>query len=271
MNRLEFMARLEALLSDISPSEREEALHYYNEYFNDAGVENEEGVIESLGSPEDVAATICAGLAEGAENTGEFSEHGYRSYGQKHTVKNELLKAGAAADRSEPEGAFAGSQTGTQAGSQTTNAQPAAAARKEKKKWGAGTIILVVLLTICALPILVPLAIAALAVVIGVIVTVVALLFGLLVAAGGVCGALVLVGIILLVIGIILAGVGLIKIFAVPLGGLCIFSGGILMAGIGILMTVGFIWLLCKVVPALIRGIVWVCCLPFNGRRKAAA
>ena len=36
MNRLEFMQRLEALLSDISQSEREEAIQYYNDYLNDA-------------------------------------------------------------------------------------------------------------------------------------------------------------------------------------------------------------------------------------------
>lgn len=41
MNRLEFMQQLEALLSDISQGEREEALQYYNDYLNDAGVENE--------------------------------------------------------------------------------------------------------------------------------------------------------------------------------------------------------------------------------------
>ena len=31
MNRLEFMQQLEALLSDISQGEREEALQYYND------------------------------------------------------------------------------------------------------------------------------------------------------------------------------------------------------------------------------------------------
>ena len=41
MGRWEFMRKLEELLSDISPSEREEALQYYNDYFNDAGRENE--------------------------------------------------------------------------------------------------------------------------------------------------------------------------------------------------------------------------------------
>ena len=46
MNRFEYMRRLEALLSDISPSEKEEALTYYNDYFNDAGQENEQQVID---------------------------------------------------------------------------------------------------------------------------------------------------------------------------------------------------------------------------------
>ena len=40
MSRWEFMRRLEELLSDISPSEREEALQYYNDYINDAEVTN---------------------------------------------------------------------------------------------------------------------------------------------------------------------------------------------------------------------------------------
>ena len=49
MSRWEFMRQLEELLSDISPNEREEALQYYNDYFNDAGRENEQEVIAALG------------------------------------------------------------------------------------------------------------------------------------------------------------------------------------------------------------------------------
>ena len=33
MNRAEFMNRLTALLTDVSPTEREEAIQYYNDYF----------------------------------------------------------------------------------------------------------------------------------------------------------------------------------------------------------------------------------------------
>lgn len=58
MNRIEYMKRLEAALADISPAEKEEALQYYNDYFDDAGVENEEEVMKALGSPEILAQSI---------------------------------------------------------------------------------------------------------------------------------------------------------------------------------------------------------------------
>lgn len=68
MNRFEYMRRLEELLADISPSEKEEALTYYNDYFNDAGEENEQLVIEELGTPEQVAAVVKEGLGLGPAN-----------------------------------------------------------------------------------------------------------------------------------------------------------------------------------------------------------
>lgn len=58
MNRIDFMKQLESLLQNISPTEREEALQYYNDYFNDAGAENEQAVIEALGNPAKVAENI---------------------------------------------------------------------------------------------------------------------------------------------------------------------------------------------------------------------
>jgi len=82
------MARLDELLADITQAEKDEALSYYEEYFEDAGEENEEEVIQSLGSPEKVAATIKAGLSENAQEEGEFSETGYtNSY---YDVKDEV-------------------------------------------------------------------------------------------------------------------------------------------------------------------------------------
>ena len=60
MKRKEYMNRLEQLLLVLPEEEREEALQYYMDYFEDAGIENEEKVICELGSPEEVAAKIEA-------------------------------------------------------------------------------------------------------------------------------------------------------------------------------------------------------------------
>ena len=62
MNRQEFMNRLGYLLRGIPASEREDALAYYNDYFDDAGVENEYQVIMELGSPEAVAEHIISNM-----------------------------------------------------------------------------------------------------------------------------------------------------------------------------------------------------------------
>lgn len=64
MNRTEFMNQLEILLRDISVGEKEEALQYYNDYFDDAGAENEQNVIEALGNPARVAENIRRELLE---------------------------------------------------------------------------------------------------------------------------------------------------------------------------------------------------------------
>ena len=98
MNRQEFMKQLEMLLSDISQAEREEALQYYNDYLDDAGIENEEESIGSLGSPAQVAANIKEGLRDGIE-TGEFTEGGYHM-----NMEEEAPAVPEAAEESEASG-----------------------------------------------------------------------------------------------------------------------------------------------------------------------
>ena len=77
MNRKEFLAQLERLLWDIPVQEREEALEFYNNYFDDAGAENESSVIQELGSPGKVAAIIKADLGGSRKEYGEYTETGY--------------------------------------------------------------------------------------------------------------------------------------------------------------------------------------------------
>lgn len=67
MNRKVFMERLRECLKDIPTEEREEALAYYESYFEEAGEENEGKVIEELESAEKVAETIKNDLFDGPE------------------------------------------------------------------------------------------------------------------------------------------------------------------------------------------------------------
>lgn len=64
MNRSEYMAALRRALSVLPEEERVNALRYYEEYFDDAGPENETKVIADLGTPEQVAAQILADYRE---------------------------------------------------------------------------------------------------------------------------------------------------------------------------------------------------------------
>lgn len=80
MNRAEYMKELAYLLQDVPDGEREEALQYYEDYFDDAGPEREEQVIAELGRPEKVAAIIREGARNGYESPdGEYTENGYRN------------------------------------------------------------------------------------------------------------------------------------------------------------------------------------------------
>lgn len=76
MNRKEFMTELEERLRAISPEEKQEALQYYEDYFEDAGKEEEDRIIRELVSPENVARTIMDGL-QGDRNQGQYTERGY--------------------------------------------------------------------------------------------------------------------------------------------------------------------------------------------------
>lgn len=89
MDRAQFMQELEKLLADISETERQDALDFYNSYFDDAGAENEASVLRELGSPEKVAAIIKADLkgSAGGYEYGEYTEHGYEDARTKREVR----------------------------------------------------------------------------------------------------------------------------------------------------------------------------------------
>ena len=65
------------LLRDLPEQEIEDAISYYEDYFEDAGEDKEEQVIRELGSPEKIAKMIRDSV-QGKQSEGEYTEEGYR-------------------------------------------------------------------------------------------------------------------------------------------------------------------------------------------------
>lgn len=77
MNREEYLKRLSFLLKDLPKEEIEDAIAYYEDYFEEAGEEKEEQVIKELGSPEKIAKMIRDSVQENQASS-EYTEEGYR-------------------------------------------------------------------------------------------------------------------------------------------------------------------------------------------------
>ena len=101
MNRQEFMRKLEYLLKDIPENEKADALAYYNDYFDEAGTENEEQVILELGSPETVAQTI---LADVQEESAQYERRDYSSPETETQESRELSNVEKQSNHSKSEG-----------------------------------------------------------------------------------------------------------------------------------------------------------------------
>lgn len=165
MNRREFMERLENLLQNIPEQERIEALQYYNDYFDDAGEENEQAVLDSLGTPAQVAENIKRDLNQNRYAYGEEQD--------KVNLDKEIVKY----------------QPPTQENSQ---------APQQKQGLSAGIIVLIVILCILASPVL----LALLATVVGILATVFGVWLALVMGIGGSAFGLMLGGLAMVVIGI---------------------------------------------------------------------
>lgn len=63
MNKTEFLGALRQTLAGMPQEEIDAAIAYYEEYFADAGEENEQQVIKELGTPASLAAQIRADIA----------------------------------------------------------------------------------------------------------------------------------------------------------------------------------------------------------------
>lgn len=184
MNKEEYMRRLAEALTGVPQSEKEEALQYYNDYFDDAGVENEQDVMNSLGDPEKLAETIRK------EQGGQQDTYTGDSYAED-------------------------SYMGTTGGEDT---------EEKKNKLSGGVIALIVILAILASPIILSLAVAAISAVVGVfagifsaIVAIIAVIAALICVAIALIITAIAIGVVSPFGAVVLSGIG------IMIAAICVF------------------------------------------------
>lgn len=213
MNRTEFMKKLELLLADISENERQEAINFYEDYFDDAGAENEQEVIESLGSPEKVAQIIKEGLEDGSAEKGAFTEKGFEDPALEK--KDEITGYGSSKKKSVFE---------------------------KIKNMGVSGWILLLIVVIFAWPFIGSAVIVAATVIFAIFAAAVVLIFGLAIA-----------GIVAIATGGILLASTIGALIVSPQHVMILAGMSLVLIGIGVLLLVCGIWVITKAAPPLIR------------------
>ena len=264
MNREQFIAQLARLLQDLPPAERQEAIRYYQEYFDDAGEENEDAVIQELGSPGKVVASIKANLQYGGstfgandtdmENTGTESQtkdaDGWQQNGQTMNRWNQSTQQGwQNADtqgQNGQQGTWQNADTQGQSGQQQTwqnsSTQSPYAMQARKPKRGVGGWALLIIILVFASPVLLGVGGRALGIFIGILATVFALWISVFAVAIGMIGG----GIAVLIKGILHAS-------SSPAAGLVSMGGGLICIALGILCAVFFLWFTFQLCPRVLR------------------
>lgn len=245
MNRKEFMEQLAALLDDISPQEREEALDYYERYFDEVGDDLQQA-IEHLGNPKKVAQDIKSGLK-----------------GECFYTENGVESADAVTESKPP--AF------------YVNEEKKGERTKEHTAkwsfwnwWEEQSAVMKVVWFALALAILLPAAGAVLGTatgllggVIGIVVGIFGLIIGILAGALGILIAAYVSGVVCMVYGAVM-------LFIRPFHGLLSLGIGCIGISVGIFMTFLCIWLYLTALPVLVRMAGKAFRKIFPGRRKMA-
>ncbi len=137
---------------------------------------------------------------------------------------------------------------------------------QQKSNWKPWQIVLVILLGLCALPVVVPVGLGLLAAAVGIAVALGACVLGLL-ACSAACGiGMILVLAALLLGGLFFIGTGIVSMFHAVGSGFAILGSGFMMTGSAILGTallIGLVWLIWK-------GVLWIRSKA-GGKKKAGS
>ena len=223
MSKNEFLNQLSLLLSDVSPEERDEVLAYYREYIEDAGFENEEAILEELGTPASVAAEIKSGMLNKNNQDINYSSN---------TVKHSPEPYGSAQSQQ-------AEQTYSYNYGSTANQPPA-----PKPKHNPILIILAILAIILLSPAWLGLLGGLLGLLVGLFSSIFFLIFGFGIA-----------GLICFIVGIAVFIAGFPTMFHNPLAGVACLGAGLVVTALGILFLLFTGWLCIGVIPWIIRSI----------------
>lgn len=246
MNRIEFMTELAALLQDVPAEERRDAMKYYNDYFDDAGEENEQQVIAELGDPAKIAATIKADLGSFSKDQGEYTEKGYKD----SRFENKEMPAGR--DYQDDH------QDDHQYGGYQGYAYESSSEQTPPRTNNVLKICLIVLLMIVGAPVIIPVVLAVAAVVF----------------AGGFALLILFISLVIASVAVAFAGVcvfiaGLVSLIPEIAVGLALIGTGLILTAAGVVATVASVRLCLIVLPGICRGFVWLCRWPFQRRAVA--
>lgn len=274
MDRAQFMEQLKKLLSDISETERQEALDYYESYFDEAGPENEASVIRELGSPGKVAAIIKADLNESSGHYGEYTENGYqdtreeteslkpekyqgdynrnssgrnrrwgrrnensRTYGENEAYESSRTREG---DRSHGNGASHGER----------------GYHVEPKRSNAKMILILILLVFLS-----PLILGGVGGALGILVVILLAPFLLVFVVGVVSISVIAAGVACFAVGVGLC-------FSYPAAGILTIGIGCLLLAAGLLLLMLLVWLAAGILPKLLRKVTDFCGNLLHRERK---
>lgn len=235
MSRKEFMEELQVLLGELPSEEREEALRYYESYFEEAGADQEQVVLDELGSAGRIATQILRDYR--MENgDGMYTEQGYRENGDTKQTPVQYEYE----EKKEENGQTTGS------GITIT-----------KKGLSGGTLVVVILLAILTFPIW-----------ISILGTAFGLLMGLFGASIGITVGFGFGGIGCIIGGVAAFAVGIIKTLTVPVVGAGLIAIGLVLFGVGCLM-IAAVGGVIKLAIWVVKGLINLFGRIFHGKKEA--
>ncbi len=235
MNKETYLQDLKKALKILPQYDRDEAVEFYEEYFDEAGVENEAKVIEELGEPKVLAKKILVDVVDKKYEQITGNQSSIKALNNTENTTPEIETIPNPGAQVTPVVPVAGYEAGAaqpqmgQGFQQAPVQQPAAQEERKEKETSSIKTLWIVLAAIFALPLspvvfaLFIVACVLIMVLYIVLVTFIITTFALIIAGG------------------VTAIVGVAALFLNPIVGMCVLGTGLALFGLGIFGTIGTI------------------------------